>query len=99
MITNKGQRLSFVKKTTHSHLFVLPTSAMLAQNRRLTMNDLIKLLPELQNMFSIIIIDAPPLTHADTPLLARQPPHTALLVKTPSTSLNPCNMSYILSRT
>jgi len=96
MITNKGQRLSFVKKTTHSHLFVLPTSAMLAQNRRLTMNDLIKLLPELQNMFSIIIIDAPPLTHADTHLLARQASQTVLLVKKHRDSLNALKMAYML---
>jgi len=96
MITNKGLQLSFVKKTTHSHLFVLPTSAMLAQNRRLTMNDLIKLLPELQNTFSIIIIDAPPLTHADAHLLARQASQTVLLVKKHRDSLNALKMAYML---
>src|SRR5258708_20878078 len=96
MITNKGQRLSFLKNTTHSHLFLLPTSVMLAQNRRLTMNDLIKLLPELQNMFSIIIIDAPPLTHADTHLLARQASQTVLLVKKHRDSLNALKMAYML---
>ena len=95
MITNKGLQLSFVKKTTHSHLFVLPTSAMLAQNQRLTMNDLVELLPELQNTFSIIIIDAPPLTRADAHLLARQASQTVLLVKKHRDSLNALKMAYM----
>ncbi len=96
MITNRGLQLSFVKKTTHSHLFVLPTRDMLAQKQRLTTNELIKLLPELQNMFSIIIIDAPPLTRADAHLLAKQASQTVLLVKKHRDSLKALKMAYML---
>ena len=96
MITNKGRQLSFVNKTTHSQLFVLPTSAILAQNQRPTMNDLMELLPELQHTFSVIIIDAPPLTHADAHLLARQASQTVVLVKKYRDSLTALKMAYVL---
>jgi len=96
MITSTGLQLSFVKKTTNSHLFMLSTSTMLAQNRRMTVNDLIKLLPELQNMFSIIIIDAPPLTRADAHVLAKQASQTVLLVQKHRDSLKALKMAYML---
>jgi hypothetical protein len=96
MITDKGLQLSFVKKTTHSHLFVLPTRDMLAQKQRLTLNDLVELLPELQNTFSIIIIDAPPLTRADAHVLAKQASQTVLLVKKYRDGLNALKMAYML---
>ena len=96
MITANGRHLSFVKKTTHSHLFVLPTSPMGAQNPGLTPNDLVELLPELQHTFNIIIIDAPPLTHADAHLLARQASQTVLLVKKYKDRLNALTMVFAL---
>lgn len=96
LLTSRGEQLSFVKKTTHSHLFVLPTSTMLAQNQQLTINGLVELLPELQNTFSIIIIDAPPLTRANAHLLARQASQTVLLVKKYRDRLNALKMAYML---
>jgi capsular polysaccharide biosynthesis protein len=81
MITNKGLPLSFIRKTVHSHLFLLPATAILPQGMRLTNTELIELLPELQIAFSIIIIDAPPLNHAGTHLLATKVTQMLLLVK------------------
>jgi capsular polysaccharide biosynthesis protein len=96
MITGQGEHLSFVKKTTHSHLFVLSTRAMLAQNKLLTMNGLIERLPELGQMFGIIIIDAPPLTRSEAHLLATQASQTVLLVKKRRDSLHALKLAYTL---
>ena len=67
-----------------------------AQNPGLTPNDLVELLPELQHTFNIIIIDAPPLTHADAHLLARQASQTVLLVKKYKDRLNVLTMVFAL---
>ena len=96
IVTKRGLQLSFVHKTTHPHLFVLPATAMLTANKRLTTNNLIELLPELQNTFSIIIIDAPPLNRANTHLLATKVSQTLLLVKKRSDSLNVLKMTSTL---
>ncbi len=42
---------------------------------------LLELLPELQNMFDLVIIDAPPLDHGDAHLFAKQVKQIFLLVK------------------
>lgn len=97
IVTKRGLQLSFVNKTDHPHLFVLPATAMLTQNKRLTTNNLLELLPELQSTFSIIIIDAPPLLNrADTHLLATKASQTLLLVKKRRDSLNVLKMTYTL---
>lgn len=97
IVTKRGLQLSFVNKTDHPHLFVLPATAMLTQNKLLTTNNLLELLPELQSTFSIIIIDAPPLLNrADTHLLATKASQTLLLVKKRRDSLNVLQMTYTL---
>jgi cellulose biosynthesis protein BcsQ len=47
----------------------------------LTSQDLIELLPELQKLFNVIIIDAPPIDCADTHLFAKLARQVLLLVK------------------
>jgi capsular polysaccharide biosynthesis protein len=81
LMTGKGLLLSFIMQTKHSHLFVLPAGVMINQDQQLTASNLVTLLPELQEMFSIIIIDASPLDCADTHLLAPKAAETLLLIK------------------
>lgn len=81
MITSKGRLLSFVFKAKQINLFFLPGNAMLAQNRPAKSQDVLELLPELQEIFDIIIIDAPSLEAADTHMLATHVHQAYLLVK------------------
>lgn len=81
LVTSHGQRLSFIKTAAKTHFYVLPAATLLSQNDLLAPSNLIELLPELQQTFSIIIIDAPPLDRADTRLIATKVTQTALLVK------------------
>ena len=94
--TNKGLPLSFIKKSALPHLFVLPATAVLTQTERLTTNKLIELLPDLQTMFNIIIIDAPSLNHAVTHLLATKVAQTLLVVKKRRDSLNALKAAHVL---
>lgn len=96
IVTSKGWPLSFIKKTENPHLFVLPSTAMLGPNEPLAITNLIDLLPELQNVFSVIIIDAPPLDHADTHLLAPRAMQTVLLVKKRRDSLKKLKQAHVL---
>lgn len=81
LITPEGVPLSFIYKAEQSHLFVLPATARLAQDRRLTSGDLADLLPQLQRTFSVVIIDAPPIDRADTHLLVTKVAQTLIMVK------------------
>ncbi len=76
LITSNERVLSCVKQTTHTQLFALS-----AFQEGLTNTQLIELLPELQPLFDIIIIDAPPLTEATTHQLATKTIQTLLVVK------------------
>ncbi len=96
LVTDGGLLLSFIGQATMPHLFVLPAMATLAQNERLTSISLIALLPELQNIFDIIIIDAPPFTDADTHLLATKVAQTLLLVKKRGDSLKTLKMTHTM---
>src|SRR5205807_2108465 len=79
--TQGGTSLPFISKTTTPQLYALPATARLAQNMPLTSQDLIELLPELQKLFNVIIIDAPPIDCADTHLFAKLARQVLLLVK------------------
>lgn len=81
LATNSGIPLNFISKTDSSHLFLLPARTMVAQNVPLTNVALLELLPELQNIFDLVIIDAPPLDHGDAHLFAKQVKQIFLLVK------------------
>lgn len=81
LVSDDGVALPYVGKTRSPRLFVLPATAMLAQNEHVACNSLITLLPELEKMFDMIIIDGPPLNHADAHLLAPRVKQTLLLVK------------------
>lgn len=96
LITESGLFLSFIRKTALPHLSVLPATAMLTQDEHLRCSSLIGLLPELQNMFDIIIIDAPPLTKADTHLFALEVAQVLLLVKKRRDSLKSLKMTQAL---
>lgn len=80
-VTGSGMALTFVNKTNIADLYLLPGTAMVAQNMPLTKELLMSLLPELQSMFDMIIIDAPPLNHADTHLFAKIVRQPLLLVQ------------------
>lgn len=81
IVTDTGRPLSFIWKTSHPKLLVLPATAMIAPHDSLTSTSLTVLLPELQAVFDIIIIDAQPLNHANTHILATKAAQTILLVK------------------
>ncbi|MBO0794765.1 MAG: hypothetical protein J2P36_27965, partial [Ktedonobacteraceae bacterium] len=79
--TEDGTLLPFIWQTSSRLLFVLPAGATLTQNEPLTTSALLALLPELQKLFQVIIIDGPPLDRADTHLLAAEVDQTILLIK------------------
>lgn len=81
LLTQQGASLPFIRNTTSPGLYALPATATLAQNRRLTGQDLMELLPELRKVFDVIIIDAPPLDRADTHRFAKLAEHVFLLIK------------------
>ena len=78
------------------HLCVFPATATLAQNELLRSPSLLALLPELQNMFDIIIIDAPPLNRADAHLLATKVEQMLVLVKKRRDSLKTLKKTHAL---
>lgn len=96
IVTNKGMLLPLIRQTTHPHLFVLPATATINQNERMTSFSLMALLPELQQVFSIIIIDAPPLNCADTHLLATKVSQSIFLVRKRRDSLKNLKMVHML---
>jgi capsular polysaccharide biosynthesis protein len=79
--TNAGMLLSYIGRTSSPSLFVLPANATLTQNEPLTVVSLLALLPELQKLFQIIIIDGPAFDRADTRLLAAGVHQTILLLQ------------------
>ncbi len=94
LTSNRGQLLPFVYGTGNPHLFVL--SGSLVQHEHITTNQLIALLPELQTLFSIIIVDAAPLHHADTHIWITHVAQTLLLVKKRRDSLRKVKAVYAL---
>lgn len=97
-VTSGGLPMSFIKRTAHPRLFVLPGSATIIQNVPMTATTLIELLPELQNIFGIIIIDAPPLDCADTHLLATRIREIVFLVKKRRDSLRTLKLATSLTQ-
>jgi Mrp family chromosome partitioning ATPase len=73
---------------------MLPANAVPAQGEQITSTSLIQLLPELQSSFDIIIVNAPPLGHADTHLLATRAKNTILLVRKRRDSINAMREAY-----
>jgi capsular polysaccharide biosynthesis protein len=98
LATNKGMLLPLIQQTSHPHLFVLPAAATINQNERMTSISLMALLPELQQVFSIIIIDAPPLNCADTHLLATKVSQSIFLVRKRRDSLKNLKIVHMLSQ-
>lgn len=72
--------LDFVGETAISHLWVLPAKTLLPGGEPLTAYRLGDLLPRLRPNFNIIVLDAPPLDHADARLLAPLVSRLLLLV-------------------
>ena len=64
------------------------------QGEQLSSMALIQLLPELQSSFDIIILNAPPIDHADTHLLATKAKSTLLLVRKRRDSINTMRVAY-----
>ncbi|GAC1354895.1 MAG: hypothetical protein NVS4B11_20390 [Ktedonobacteraceae bacterium] len=79
--TASGQLLTFINKTTHPELFFLSSKATLAQNQPLMNETLMEMLPELERIFDIIIIDAPPIDSAATHLLVTKVAQVLMLLK------------------
>jgi len=79
-VTNNGFPISFIIKSTQSHLFLLPAAELDKLPYRACIH-LVDMLPQLQKMFDVIIIDASPLDRATTHLLSKQAAQTLLLVK------------------
>ncbi|MDQ2714027.1 MAG: AAA family ATPase [Chloroflexota bacterium] len=79
--TPSGRLLSFVNRTTQPNLFLLPATATLAQNQRFTTQGLLDLLPDLQSMFDLIIIDAPPFDTSATHIFVTRAAQVLVFVK------------------
>jgi capsular polysaccharide biosynthesis protein len=92
--TQRGFDLSFIRKTVYPRLFMLPANAVPAQGEQITSPSLVQLLPELQSSFDIIILNAPPIDHADTHLLATKAKSTLLLVRKRRDSINTMRVAY-----
>jgi len=80
LVTLSGKALPFICETTIPHLFVIPANSSATQSDPLNSIRLIELLPKLQNIFNVIVIDGPPLSRADAHLLATKVEQTLLLV-------------------
>lgn len=81
LTTLSGKALPFICQTTHPNLFVIPANSSFAQDDPLNSIRLVELLPKLQNIFSIIVIDGPPLSRADAHILATKVELVLLLVQ------------------
>lgn len=81
LTTAAGKQLSFVSETTQPNLFLLPASALSAADEPITNNALMDLLPELQGVFDLIIIDTPPLDRPAAHLLTAKAAQVLLFVK------------------
>lgn len=79
--TSSGALLSFVSKTTQPGLFFIPADALIGQGQKITTSSLLEMLPILQDMFDIVVIDAPPMDNPDTHLLAIKIEQVLMLVK------------------
>lgn len=89
LTARNGMPIPFVKKTLHTHLFLLATSQEDLSNAAL-----LELLPELACLFDIIVIDAPPLYRSETHLLATKVTQTLLLVKKRRDTLKRLKIAY-----
>jgi hypothetical protein len=77
LATVQGRLLPFIFQTDSPCLFVLPAIPAVPLNT----TTLIELLPELQGMFDVIVIESPPFNQAATHLLATKVKQTVLLVR------------------
>lgn len=98
LYTGQGQRLSFIRMTSIPQLFAFTAKGTLDQNRPMNSQMLMELLPELQKLFNVIIIDAPPLDCADTHLFARSARQVLLQVKKRRDSLTRLKMAQALDQ-
>ncbi|HZO75431.1 MAG TPA: Wzz/FepE/Etk N-terminal domain-containing protein [Ktedonobacteraceae bacterium] len=81
LTTVGGRPLSFVSETTQPNLFLLPATALSTDDEPMTNKALMDLLPELQEVFDIIIIDTPPLDRPTAHLLTAKVAQVLLFVK------------------
>ncbi|HEU5226774.1 MAG TPA: Wzz/FepE/Etk N-terminal domain-containing protein [Ktedonobacteraceae bacterium] len=81
LLTTDGKQLSFVSETTQPNLFLLSGETFAAHGEAMTNKVLMDLLPELQSVFDLIIIDTPPLDRPATHLLATKAAQVLLFVK------------------
>jgi len=77
--TPSGYMLSWINKTIHPNLFLLPATAMLTQG--LTGETLLDLLPVLRNAFDLIVLAAPPLQHTMVYKLASRATQAVVFVQ------------------
>ncbi len=81
LTTARGKLLSFVSETTQPNLFLLPATTLAADGEPMSNKALLDLLPELQEVFDIIIIDTPPLDRPTAHLLTAKAAQVLLFVK------------------
>ena len=79
--TKTGQPLPFLLQTTYPNLYLLPADALIAPSKPINRDELLALLPILQDIFDLVLIDAPPMSYADTHLLMTKIAQTFLLIK------------------
>jgi Mrp family chromosome partitioning ATPase len=86
--TPSGRSLTSVFMTKHPNLFLFSTASELRHNEQVSSGALLDLLPDLQNLFDMIVIDAPPIDHAVTHLLTTKVAQVLLLIKKRRDNLN-----------
>ncbi len=90
-----GQPLPFIMQTVYSNLFLLPASAALPAQQSTNRDELLALLPTLQSMFDIILIDAPPMEYADTHLFMTKVTQIFLFIKKRGDSLKTLQRTHV----
>jgi capsular polysaccharide biosynthesis protein len=96
LTTQSGIPLTFIAATSHPNLFVLPASAMLAQDIPITATALLQLLPELKQLFKVILIEAPSIQASDANLLSTHADLTYLLIRKRRDRLEKLKQAYVL---
>ncbi len=88
-----GQLLPFISTTLHPDLFFLPATAPLAATAIQSQDTLLTILPALQTLFDVVIVDAPTLEYAASHQLAAKISRSLIFIKKRGDSLKTIHLA------
>jgi hypothetical protein len=94
-----GSPLPFIGKTTQPDLYFLAADAFVVDEQRIPASTLLEMLPILQGVFDILVIDAPPMNNPDTHLLATKMTQVLMLIKKRHDRLREVQTTHTISET